>query len=57
MNEYYSNKYDTTFTIIDGDLYELNEIEDEWEPIDWDVIEEDEEMYKDYKDISDTLGM
>ena len=55
MNEYYSDKYDTTFTVIGSDLYEL--VDDEWEPIDWDIIEEDEEMYKDYKDISDTLGM
>ena len=32
MKEYYSEKYDVTFSLIDGDLYEL--VDDEWEPVD-----------------------
>ena len=53
MNEFYSDKYDVTFTIIGGDLYEL--IDDEWEPIDWDIVEEDEEMAEDYRNVVNTL--
>ena len=55
MIEFYSEKYDVTFTVIDGDLYELNEIDDEWEPIDWDIVEEDEERAADYRAIQSSL--
>ena len=53
MNEFYSEKYDVTFTIIGDDLYEL--IDDEWEPIDWDIVEEDEEMAEDYHNVTAEL--
>lgn len=49
MKEYYSQKYDVTFTLISGDLYTL--VDDEWEPVDWDIVGEDKEMDSDYHDI------
>ena len=33
MQEFYYEKHDTTYGLIDGELYELNEIDEEWEPI------------------------
>ena len=44
--EYYDEKYDVTFGLIGEDLYTLED--DEWEPVDWDIIEEDEEMNDHY---------
>ena len=46
--EYYCNTYDTTFTLISDKLYELNTDEDEWEPVNWDIIEEDDEINDHY---------
>ena len=46
--EYQCDKYDVLFTLMFGELYELNEEEDEWEPVDWDIIAEDEEMNDHY---------
>ena len=46
--EYQCDVYDELFTIIGDTLYTLNEEEDEWEPVDWDIIEEDEEMNDHY---------
>ena len=41
--ETYSYELDTTFTLIDENLYEL--VDDEWEPIDWEILSEDTRMY------------
>lgn len=46
--EYACPVYDTLFTIIFDELYELNEVEDEWERVDWDIVSEDEEMNDHY---------
>ena len=46
--EYQCDKYDVLLTLLFGKLYELNEEEDEWEPVDWDIIAEDEEMNDHY---------
>ena len=46
--EYQCDKYDVLLTLMFGKLYELNEEEDEWEPVDWDIIAEDEEMNDHY---------
>ena len=46
--EYQCDKYDVTLTLLFGKLYELNVEEDEWEPVDWDIIAEDEEMNDHY---------
>lgn len=46
--EYQCTKYDVTLTLLFGKLYELNVEEDEWEPVDWDIIAEDEEMNDHY---------
>ena len=47
-DEYYCTVYETTFTVLFGKLYELNVEEDEWEPVDWDIIAEDETMNDHY---------
>ena len=46
--EYQCDKYDVLLTLMFGKLYELNVEEDEWEPVDWDIIAEDEEMNDHY---------
>ena len=46
--EFYCTKYETTFTVMFDKLYELNEEVDEWEPVDWDIIGEDDEMNDHY---------
>ena len=46
--EYQCDKYNVLLTLMFGKLYELNEEEDEWEPVDWDIIAEDEEMNDHY---------
>lgn len=46
--EYQCDKYDVLLTLLFGKLYELNEEVDEWEPVDWDIIAEDEEMNDHY---------
>ena len=51
--EFYYEKYDVTFGVIGDDVYEL--IDGEWEPIDWDLVEEDEEMAEDYHNVTADL--
>ena len=46
--EYQCDKYGVLLTLLFGKLYELNEEADEWEPVDWDIIAEDEEMNDHY---------
>ena len=46
--EYQCDVYDELFTVIGDKLYTLNEEEDEWEPVDWDIVGEDEEMNDHY---------
>ena len=46
--EYQCDVYDELFTVIGDMLYTLNEEEDEWEPVDWDIIAEDEDMNDHY---------
>ena len=46
--EYFCDVYQETFTVIGDSLFTLNEEEDEWEPVDWDIIEEDDEMNDHY---------
>ncbi|WNL51014.1 hypothetical protein SCREM2_gp95 [Synechococcus phage S-CREM2] len=46
--EFYCTKYEELFTILFDKLYVLNEEEDEWEPVDWDIIAEDEDMNDHY---------
>ena len=46
--EYQCDKYNVLLTLMFGKLYELNVEEDEWEPVDWDIIAEDEEMNDHY---------
>ena len=51
MKEFYSEKYDSTFYVDDETLYILLEEEDEWDPIDWNVIAEDPQMLVDFASI------
>ena len=51
--ETHSYELDTTFTLIDEMLYEL--IDDEWEPIDWEILAEDPKMYDLHVDVLKTL--
>ena len=46
--EYQCDKYNVLLTLMFGKLYELNVEEDEWEPVDWDIIAEDETMNDHY---------
>ena len=46
--EYFCPETETTFTVLFDNLYELNVEEDEWEPVDWDIIAEDEIMNDHY---------
>ena len=49
MPEFYFLKYNTRFGLIDDELYELDEDENEWEPVDWDIIAEDDGLLQDYR--------
>ena len=46
MLERYCGKYDITFGLIGEDLYTLED--NEWVPVDWDIVAEDDEMNEDY---------
>ena len=43
-----------TFSLQFGDLYELDD-EDDWEPVDWDIVEEDQETLLAYQTIRTEL--
>jgi|SaaInlV_120m_DNA_3_1039746.scaffolds.fasta_scaffold25878_3 hypothetical protein len=48
MKEFYSEKYDSTFYVDNETLYVLLEEENEWDPIDWNVVAEDPQMLADF---------
>ena len=43
------------FSLQADDLYELNEEENEWEPVDWDIVAEDAKLEADYVELSEAL--
>jgi len=50
---------ETTFCLM-GDpssleLYVLDEEEEEWEPVDWDIVEEDEDTHKHYLSVVEKI--
>ncbi len=52
--DFYSKELDTTFCLIDDELYELND-EDEFEPVDWEIVEEDASMVTLYKAVVEEI--
>ena len=47
MPEYYSELFETLFSLQDGVMYELDE-DDEWEPVDWVIVREDPMLTRNY---------
>ena len=46
--EYYDTETEQLFTVMFDALYTLNEEVDEWEPVKWDIINEDEVQAEHY---------
>ena len=55
MTGFYSDKYNENFYLLDGEMYIRDYAQEDDEPVDWDIINEDEEMAADYRAILNTL--
>ena len=44
------------FSLQDDNMYLLDEEEDEWEPIDWDVVSEDAELKEFYVKVYNVMN-